>query len=91
MLLRSEEYMDEEKKIRIITEYYGKYDENGNEIVTATVEETFSTEEVESESVEPEPTQLDRIESMVAKSQEQIAQEARDAYTLELIEGGVIA
>ena len=38
-----------------------------------------------------EPTQLDRIESMVAKSQEQIAQEARDAYTLELIEGGVIA
>lgn len=40
---------------------------------------------------EPEPTQLDRIESMVAKSQEEIAQEARDAYTLELIEGGVIA
>ena len=39
----------------------------------------------------PEPTQLDRIESMVAKSQEEIAQEARDAYTLELIEGGVIA
>lgn len=38
-----------------------------------------------------EPTQLDRIESMVAKSQEEIAQEARDAYTLELIEGGVIA
>lgn len=37
------------------------------------------------------PTQLDRIESMVAKSQEEIAQEARDAYTLELIEGGVIA
>ena len=42
------------------------------------------------EPVEPEPTQLDRIESLVAKSQEQIAQEARDAYTLELIEGGVI-
>lgn len=41
--------------------------------------------------VEPEPTQLDRIESLVAKSQEEIAQEARDAYTLELIEGGVIA
>lgn len=43
------------------------------------------------EPIEPEPTQLDRIESMVAKSQEEIAQEARDAYTLELIEGGVIA
>lgn len=38
-----------------------------------------------------QPTQLDRIESLVSKSQEQIAQEARDAYTLELIEGGVIA
>lgn len=44
-----------------------------------------------SEPIEPEPTQLDRIESMIAKSQEEIAQEARDAYTLELIEGGVIA
>lgn len=40
---------------------------------------------------EEKATQLDRIESMVAKSQEEIAQEARDAYTLELIEGGVIA
>lgn len=38
-----------------------------------------------------EPTQLDRIEYAILKSQEQIAQEARDAYTLELIEGGVIA
>lgn len=47
--------------------------------------------EVEVEPAEPEPTQLDRIESMIAKSQEEIAQEARDAYTLELIEGGVIA
>ena len=43
------------------------------------------------EPPKPEPTQLDRIESLVSKSQEQIAQEARDAYTLELIEGGVIA
>ena len=42
-------------------------------------------------AIMPEPTQLDRIESMIAKSQEEIAQEARDAYTLELIEGGVIA
>lgn len=38
-----------------------------------------------------QPTQLDRIESLVSKSNEEIAQEARDAYTLELIEGGVIA
>jgi len=40
---------------------------------------------------DPQPTQLDRIEAAVAKSNEEIAQEARDAYTLELIEGGVIA
>ena len=44
-----------------------------------------------SEPVESHLTQLDRIESAVLKSQEEIAQEARDAYTLELIEGGVIA
>ena len=90
MLLRSEEYMDEEKKIRIITEYYGKYDENGNEIVTATVEETFSTEEVESESVEPEPTQLDLIQQAVEKSNEELRQEGAEAVTLELIERGVL-
>jgi hypothetical protein len=38
----------------------------------------------------PEPTQLDRIESMILKSQEQITKEARDAYTLELINSGII-
>ena len=42
------------------------------------------------ESIEPEPTQLDRIESMISKSQEQITKEARDAYTLELINSGII-
>lgn len=42
------------------------------------------------EPIKPEPTQLDRIESMVAKSQEEITQEARDAYTLELINSGII-
>ena len=39
---------------------------------------------------EPEPTQLDRIEEAINKSNEQVAQEAIDAYTLELIEGGVL-
>lgn len=38
-----------------------------------------------------ELTQLDRIEEMISKSVEELRQEARDAYTLELIEGGVIA
>lgn len=42
------------------------------------------------EPVAPEPSQLDRIESMISKSQKQIAQEARDAYTLELINSGII-
>ena len=37
-----------------------------------------------------EETQLDRIESLLAKSHAEIAQAAVDAYTLELIEGGVI-
>lgn len=38
----------------------------------------------------PEPTQLDRIEAAVAASNEQIAKAAIDAYTLELLEGGLI-
>ena len=73
------------------TEYFT--DENGVEMkkdiyangmtITGLANEPITTE--------PDLSQLDRIESMVAKSQEEIAQEARDAYTLELIEGGVIA
>jgi hypothetical protein len=42
------------------------------------------------EPVTPQPTQLDRIETFMLKSQEQITQEARDAYTLELINSGII-
>lgn len=38
----------------------------------------------------PEPTQLDRIEAAVNASNEQIAKTAIDAYTLELLEGGLI-
>lgn len=37
-----------------------------------------------------EPTQLDRIEAAVNASNEQIAKAAIDAYTLELLEGGLI-
>ena len=41
---------------------------------------------------EPEyiPTQLDRIEAAVNLSNEEIANAAVDAYTLELLEGGLI-
>lgn len=45
----------------------------------------------ETEPVTPQPTQLDRIEYAINKTQSEIAQEAIDNYTLELIEGGVIA
>ena len=75
----------------IDTKYFT--DENGIEMKTDIYDNGMTITQVANppEPVEPEPTQLDRIESMVAKSQEEIAQEARDAYTLELIEGGVIA
>lgn len=72
-------------------------EENGLEYEVRTysngtvVKEVIMPEVVPVEPIEPVPTQLDRIESMVAKSQEEIAQEAIDAYTLELIEGGIIA
>lgn len=39
---------------------------------------------------EPESTQLDRIEELLNKNYAQAQQDAVDAYTLELLEGGVI-
>lgn len=53
---------------------------------------TFSAEGevVYPEFKEPEQTQLDRIEAAVAKSNDDIAAEAVDEYTLELIERGVL-
>lgn len=44
----------------------------------------------EAESVYSEPTQLDRIESAVNKSNEELRQEGADALTEELIESGLI-
>lgn len=38
----------------------------------------------------PAPTQLDRIEESILKSQEEIALEAIDTFTLELMEEGVL-
>lgn len=81
----SKTYTVEEKGIEYdVTEHY-KTLENGEIKLISTVKSSVQTE-----SAGTQPTQLDRIESLVAKSQEEIAQEARDAYTLELIEGGVI-
>lgn len=39
---------------------------------------------------EPTPTQLDRIETSLSNTLEEIRAEARDAYTLSLIENGII-
>lgn len=50
-------------------------------------------EPVEIEPVEPptpEPTQLDRIEEKLNQSQAEIANAAIDAYTMELMESGVL-
>ena len=82
-----------EKKVEIIEKNGINYEkatiievkEDGTEVVRGVVETP-----VQAEPVTPEPTQFDRIESAVLKSQEQIAQEARDAYTLELINSGII-
>lgn len=85
MILIDKKEIEENGELFIVETY--KSDKTGKESVVKYPKPS----EVEPEPVIPEPSQLDRIESMVAKSQEQIAQEARDAYTLELIEGGVIA
>lgn len=47
-------------------------------------------EEVPTVEITPEPTQLDRIEAALAISQAETEQKAIDAYTLELIESGVL-
>lgn len=85
MILIDKKEINEDGVVYIVETYQS--DKTGKESVVKYPKPS----EVTPEPVAPEPTQLDRIESMVAKSQEEIAQEARDAYTLELIEGGVIA
>lgn len=47
-------------------------------------------QEVEQPTVEPEPTQLDRIEEAVQQNYAEAQQEGADAITLEMIERGVI-
>ena len=42
------------------------------------------------EPPEPQPSQLDRIEEKLSKTQKEIAESAVDAYTLELLESGVL-
>ena len=55
-------------------------------------EECVWTDEWEERPIETkiEPTQLDRIEEAVLKTQDEIKQEAIDNYTIQLIEEGLI-
>ena len=76
--------------VKMKRDYYGNMLENGEHEIT-TIVETENVDIVEPDVAQKLPTQLDRIEEMVSKTHAEIAQEARDAYTLELIEGGVIA
>lgn len=61
----------------------GNFPEEEMEEIT---EEEYLLNEPVAKEIEEEPTQLDRIEEAVNKSQQDII----DEYTLELIEGGVI-
>lgn len=55
------------------------------------LEDDDKTIRIEYEEVQkPEPTQLDRIEEKLSKTQKEIAESAVDAYTLELLESGVL-
>lgn len=47
-------------------------------------------EEVPAEEITVESSQLDRIEAALNTSKQEIEQQAIDAYTLELIESGVL-
>ena len=85
MLLKTENYTDK-TGVERIKEFYGKVID-GVEAITGTHDRPVI---VETEPTKTEPTQLDRIEAAISKSQEEIANEAVDAYTLELIEGGVL-
>ena len=66
---------------------------NGDVYIVMEYENGTIVEKIKSdklELIEPQPTQLDRIESLVSKSNEEIAQEAIDNYTDMLMEEGVL-
>ena len=84
MFLRDETYTND-YGIEMKKEYYGYYDENGNEVVTATVDELRFIE-----PVELEPTQLDRIEEALNRSQQEMIDREIDQYTLDLINNGLL-
>lgn len=84
------------------TEPYWPPDPAGNPVTAVPCDDTVTLGMVYdpetgsfSEYIPPEPepiipTQLDRIEAAVTASNKAIAQSAIDAYTLELMEGGIL-
>lgn len=77
--------------------FYGEYYYFASDVKIPEAEEVTDEEFAEAqasvkaaEPTEPEPTQLDRIETAVNAKNEEIAQAAIDNYTLELMEGGLL-
>lgn len=62
MFLKSEIFIDE-NGVEMICDYYGYIEENGNEVVKTT--HTRPNVDPTPDPIEPEPTQLDRIEEQV--------------------------
>lgn len=81
-----------------IVPYYPP-DAQGNPVTTIECDETVELGMIYNEETgefteyippTPVPSQLDRIEELLNKNYAQAQQDAVDAYTLELLEGGVI-
>lgn len=69
------------------------YDENTHEILIKYIDDITNSEEpiVEYVTKDSEPlTQLDRIEMAISKSNDELRQEGIDAFTLELINNGIL-
>lgn len=64
---------------------YRVYDDGTKEVGC-----TVKYPKVTGEPVEPEPSQLDRMEEMLKKSHEEIKNDAIDEYTSMLMEEGVL-
>lgn len=74
-------------------------DQRGNPVTAIECDETVTLGMIYNEETgefteyippTPAPTQLDRIEELLNQNYAEAQQEAVDAYTLELLEGGVI-
>lgn len=86
-------YQVEIKKFNIDTEDFEHYDGLKEYEINGKVYDVingFITVDPPEPLPEPEPSQLDRIESLLLEEKVEIQQEAIDNYTLELIESGAL-